>query len=298
MQIKTLKDLPDENILTGGHSACAGCGAAIGLRLALLALGKKTIVINSAGCFTLLSTYPYTPFKVPWIHLAIENAGAAAMGIYYGLKSQKKEKDTTILAYIGDGATYDIGLQSLSAACESGANFIYICYDNQNFANTGVQRSSATPEKAYTTTTPFGNPFKRKPITKIIAAHEIPYVATASIGHPIDFINKLKKAQKIKGAKFIDLLTPCQPGWGYDANKTVKVAKMAVDTSIWPLYEVENGNFSLTHIPDKIKNIEEYFSFQKRFSHLKKNDIEETQNIISKEWQMLLKGKFWDAVEY
>ncbi len=298
MELKTFKDIPDENILTGGHAACAGCGAAIGLRLALLALGKKTIVINSAGCFTLLPTYPYTPFKVPWIHLAIENAGAAATGIYYGLKALKKEKNVTILAYIGDGATYDIGLQSLSAACESGANFIYVCYDNQNFANTGVQRSSATPEKAYTTTTPFGNPFKRKPITKIIAAHEIPYVATATIGHPLDFINKLKKAQKIKGAKFIDLLTPCQPGWGYNTNNAVKVSKAAVDTCAWPLYEIENGKFSLTYKPSKIKNIEEYFSLQKRFSHLKKEEIKEIQNIVLKEWEMLVQGKFWDAVEY
>ncbi len=301
--IKTFKEIPSENLVTGGHGTCAGCGPAIGLRLALLALGRKTIIINSAGCFTLQPTYPYNPFKVPWIHLAIETAGAAAVGIYNGLKSQGKEKDVTILAYIGDGATYDIGLQSLSHACELKTNFIYVCYDNQNFANTGVQQSSATPEKAFTATTPVGekmrgNPFRRKPITKIVAAHEIPYVATACISHPLDFINKLKKAQKIKGPKFIDLLSPCQPGWGFETNEAVQIGKAAVESGAWPLYEMENGKFALSYKPEKLKPVNDYLFMQKRFKHLNPEEAAQIQNAVSKEWEMLSQGKFWEAVEY
>ncbi len=302
-EIKTFTDIPSENLVTGGHGTCSGCGPAIGLRLALLALGRKTMIINSAGCFTLQPTYPYNPFKVPWIHLAIENAGAAAIGIYHGLKAQGKEKDVTILAYVGDGATYDIGLQSLSHACQTKTNFIYVCYDNQNFANTGVQQSSATPEKAFTTTTPIGekirgNPFRRKSITKIIAAHEIPYVATASVSHPLDFINKLRKAQKIKGPKFIDLLSPCQPGWGFETNEAVQIDKAAVESGAWPLYEIENGKFALNYKPEKLKPIKEYLFMQKRFKHLTQAETEYIQNIVSKEWELLLQGRFWEAVEY
>lgn len=301
--IKNFREIPSENLVTGGHGTCSGCGPAIGLRLALLALGRKTIIINSAGCFTLQPTYPYNPFKVPWIHLAIENAGAAAIGIYHGLKAQGKEKNTTILAFIGDGATYDIGLQSLSHACELKTDFIYVCYDNQNFANTGIQQCSATPEKAYTTTTPIGaktrgNPFRRKPITKILAAHEIPYVATASVSHPLDFINKLRKAQKIRGPKFIDLLSPCQPGWGFETNEAIQVSKAAVETGAWPLYEIENGKFALNYKPAKLKPVKDYLFMQKRFKHLNQMEVGQIQNTVSREWEMLSQGKFWDAVEY
>lgn len=665
-EIKSFKDLPDENLVTGGHSLCAGCCSSIGLRLALLALGKNTIIINSSGCLTLQPTYPYNPFRVPWIHLAIETGGSGATGIYAALKVLKKDKDVNILAYIGDGSTYDIGLQSLSNALERNDNFIYVCYNNQNFANclstsslimtenglknitevkprdmiyafdqkihklvlkkctgvfnngvreifevgtnhhvikatsnhpflvlkrngrgrknsfiwktlaelrvgdgivvlkslntvnpfkfspikeskvgdykviyineitipkissselmeylgiyvgdgwtrakrgeigfalpeekkarkrllklhsrvfsskinvidevylsiysvnlvrfinslgfghgaknktipswifmlpkdekeafvkgllfsdgykegrsmkyvsssfellrrlrlllqtmnyragkihwrnikkgtvcgkrrllkdtwsgmlvfsrkrswnvekypsqyrytnflieneyfdvekikyiiptgieptldlrvkdehnfisdgivvhnTGVQMSSATPKFAWTTTTPLGNPFMRKPITKIVASHRIPYVATASVGFAIDYINKVKKAASIKGAKFIDLLTPCQPGWGIDSEKMVHVAKLGVETGAWPLYEITNGKFVLNYKPDKLKPVKEYLQLQRRFKHLKEKEIKEIQNLIDKQWELLVKGKFWEAEEY
>lgn len=288
------KDVPSEHFLTGGHGTCTGCGAAIGLKLVLSVLGKNTIVLNAAGCFTLLPTYPHTPFKVPWIHENIEGAGAMCSGINAALRAKKRK--ATILAYIGDGATYDIGLQSLSDALQRKDDFIWICYDNQNFANTGVQKTSATPKLAYTTTTPLGNPFMRKPITKIVAAHGIPYVATASVGYPLDFIEKLKKAQKIKGPKFIDLLTTCIPGWGVAENQCPNIAKLAVDTGAWPLYEIENGKFKLNS--QKTKPVKEYLEKQSRFKHLKPSDIKNIQKWIDAQWNNLSKGKFWETEEY
>ncbi len=293
MEFRTVKDVPDENLVTGGHGLCAGCGAALGLRLALLALGRKVVVVNSAGCLTLQPTYPLTPFRVPWIFLAIENAGAVAAGLDAAFRSLKK--DATILCYIGDGATYDIGLQSLSGACELGADFIYVCYNNQAFMNTGDQRSSATPKGAKTATTPGGNPFERKPMTKIMAAHGIPYVATACVSYPLDFMNKLKKAARIRGPKYIELLTPCVPGWGYDQSQTVKVGKLAVETCFWPLYEIENGEFRLTYRPKEPKPLREFLSLQKRFSGLKDREIEELEKSVRKRWEALEQGRFWEA---
>lgn len=295
-EIKSTRDSPTGNLVTGGHALCAGCGPSIGLRLALLALGPKTIVINAAGCLTLQASYPYTPFLVPWVHLAIENGGAAASGIYHALKVLKK--DVNILAYIGDGATYDIGLQSLSNLLERGDNVFYVCYNNQNFANTGHQMSTATPEYARTTTTPLGNIFWRKPICKIVAAHGTSYVATASVGFPLDFMNKLKKAKEIKGPKFFDLLSPCQPGWDFDSHVSVILGKLGVETGAWPLYEVVNGKFQLTHKPNKLKPVKEYLKLQKRFSHLKEKEMADIQKWINNEWEALSKGQFWESREY
>ncbi|MFQ6010346.1 MAG: thiamine pyrophosphate-dependent enzyme [Candidatus Aenigmatarchaeota archaeon] len=296
MLIKSIREVPEEHLVTGGHGLCAGCGPSIGLKLALAVLGKNTFVINSAGCFTLQPTYPYTPFKVPWIHLAIENGGAAAVGICSALKALKKK--ATVLAYIGDGATYDIGLQSLSNALEHGHDFIYICYDNQNFANTGHQMDSATPKLTWTETTPKGNPFWRKPINKIVAAHGIPYVATASVGFPVDYINKLEKAKRIRGPKFINLLSPCQPGWKVDPSLTVEAGKLAVECGAWPLYEIEDGKFRLTYKPEKLKPVKEYLKIQGRYRHLKEKDIRKIQEWVNEEWRQLSAGNFWEAREY
>lgn len=298
MEIKSIKDIPSENWVTGGHALCAGCGSGLGLRLTLLALGQKTIIINTAGCLTLQTTYPYTPFKTPWLFLAIENAGAAATGIYHALKVLKKEKDVNIVAYAGDGALYDIGLQSMSNTLERGDNVFFIVYNNQNFANTGVQMSSATPEFAWTTTTPLGNPFMRKPICKIVAAHGIPYVATATVGFPLDYVNKLRKAKEMKGPKFIDLLCPCVPGWGFNSNETIKISKLAVETGAWPLYEIVNGKFNLTYKPEKLKPVKEYLKLQRRFKHLKQKEIDQIQKIINEEWNKLTKGEYWESKEY
>ncbi|MBD3155788.1 MAG: pyruvate synthase subunit beta [Candidatus Aenigmarchaeota archaeon] len=299
-EVKTLKDVPEEKFIVGGSAACQGCGAVLGLKLTLKALGKKTIIVNSSGCMTLLPVYPYTPFKVPWIHVAIENGGAVASGICRALK-MKGRTGVNVVVYAGDGATYDIGFQALSGALERGDNFIYVCYNNESFGNTGVQRSSATPYGAYTTTTPpgknshVGNPKQRKPLNKIVAAHGIPYVATASVAYPIDYIRKLQKASKIKGPKFINLLSPCQPGWGFDTYNTIDVGKLAVDTGFWPLYEIENGKFRLTMNPGKLKPVEEFLKTQVRFKHLQKKDIMLIEQDIKNKWRKLLKGNFWES---
>jgi pyruvate ferredoxin oxidoreductase beta subunit len=299
-EVKTVKDVTEEKFIVGGSAACQGCGGVLGLKLTLKALGKNTIIINASGCMTLLPVYPYTPFKVPWIHVAIENAGAVASGIWRALK-MKGKTDVNVVAYAGDGATYDIGFQSLSGALERGDNFIYVCYNNESFGNTGVQRSSATPYGAYTTTTPpgkgslVGNPKERKPINKIVAAHGIPYVATASVAYPIDYIKKVQKAAKIKGPKFINLLCPCQPGWGFDTYNTINIGKLAVDTGFWPLYEIEKGKFKLTKKPDKLKPAEEFLKTQVRFKHLEKKDIEQIEKKIKDRWEKLVKGKFWES---
>jgi pyruvate ferredoxin oxidoreductase beta subunit len=299
-EIKTIKDIPKEEWLVGGSSACQGCGSVLGLKLTLKALGKNTIIINSSGCMTLVPTYPLTSFKVPWIHVAIENGGAVASGIWRALK-MKGQTDVNVVVYAGDGATYDIGFQALSGALERRDNFIYVCYNNQSFGNTGVQKSSATPLGAYTTTTPtgknniVGNPDERKPMTKIVAAHGIPYVATASVAYPLDYIRKLQKAAKIKGPKFIDLLCPCQPGWGFETFDTINTGKLAVDTGFWPLYEIENGQFRLTMAQGQLKPIEEYLKTEDRFKHLDKTFIMLMQQKINERWRKLLKGNFWES---
>ena len=295
--MKSVASLKKESLTVGGSPLCAGCPASLGLKLALQALGKNTIVINASGCMTLYVTYPYMPLKTPWIHLAIENAAAGASGIRAALK-QRRKKNINVICYAGDGATYDIGFQSLSSAVERGDKFIYICYNNQSFSNTGVQKSGATPEKAYTTTTPKGNPFKRKPLVKIMAAHGMPYTATACVSFPMDYMKKLRKASKINGPSFIDLLCPCPTGWGFHSSRMVEVGKLAVLTGAWPLYEIENGKFKLTYTPAKLLPVERYLSLQYRFKHLDKKEINEIQRKINEEWFLLEKGKYWEAEEY
>jgi pyruvate ferredoxin oxidoreductase beta subunit len=291
-EIKSLKDIPSEDWLTGGHVACAGCGATLALRLALKALNGNAIVVNGSGCMTLLTVYPYTPLKVPWMHNAIENAGATVSGIWRALKRLGKE-DITVVAYAGDGATYDIGLQSLSGACERGENFLYICYNNQSYGNTGVQRSGATPYGANTSTTPpgkknpVGNLLRKKDLIEIMAAHHIPYAATACIGFQLDFMKKVQKAAKIKGPKVIDVLVPCQPGWGFSPEKTTELGKLAVETGFWPLYEFENEVTKYNYKPPKFKPVKPFLKQQKRFSHLSDKEIANIQKMINDYWSKI-----------
>jgi len=295
--INSIKDIPTEELVVGGASLCGGCPADLGLKLALKGMGKNTIVVNASGCMTLFVTYPHMPLKVPWLHLAIENAGAAVIGINAGLKVLGK-KGINILCYVGDGATYDIGFQSLSGAAERGEKFVYVCYNNQSFSNTGVQMASSTPLLTSTTTTPEGNPFRRKPMVKIMAAHGIPYSATACVSYPLDFIKKVQKAAKADGPTFIDLLCPCPTGWGFEQSKTIEIGKLAVTTGAWPLYEIEKGKFSLTLPLQKLEPIETYLKTQRRFHNIRPEQAMEIQNMINREWDLLRQGKFWDVVEY
>ena len=278
-------NLPEEELLSSGHRGCAGCGASIGVRLALKVFGRNTVAVSATGCLEVMTTpYPETAWEIPWIHVAFENASAVASGVERALKKQGKE-DVNIVVFGGDGGTVDIGIQSLSGAVERGHDFTYICYDNEAYMNTGVQRSASTPFGATTTTSPkgeysFGEDRPKKNMTMIMAAHGIPYVATASISYPQDFMRKVEKAKETKGPAYIHLNQPCTTGWGYDPSDTIAMGRLAVETGYWPLYEIENGEFNLTYKPLTRKPVSEYLEAQKRFKHLQDKEKEEIQKYI------------------
>ena len=284
--------IPEEELLAPGHRGCAGCGASIGVRLALKALGKNTVAISATGCLEVMTTpYPETAWEIPWIHVAFENAGAVASGVESALRIQGKD-DVNVVAFGGDGGTVDIGLQSLSGAMERGHNFTYICYDNEAYMNTGIQRSGATPYGASTTTSPvgkdsFGENKPKKNMPMIMAAHGIPYVATASISYPEDFMKKVKKAAEVDGPAYIHLNQPCTTGWGYPSSKTIEMGRLAVETRSWILYEIENGEFNVTYRPSERKPVSEYLKQQKRFRHLTEDHIEEIQKFVDSQCEEL-----------
>jgi pyruvate ferredoxin oxidoreductase beta subunit len=300
----TLKDLSKkEELFVSGHRLCAGCGAPIAVRQILLATDNPVVVVTATGCLYVSSaTYPYTSWKCSWIHSAFENAAATIAGVeaaYNALKRQGKiNQRIDFISISGDGGMYDIGLQSLSGALERGHRCLHICYNNEAYMNTGIQRSGATPFGASTTTTPVGKiiPGKedfRKNLTAIAAAHDVPYVAQTTPAHWSDLINKVKKALASEGASFINILTPCHRGWRFDAKDTIKVLRLAVDTCYWPLYEVENGKWKINYKPREKKPIVEWLKMQGRFKHLfeSKNEeiISRIQSRIEHEWEHLLK---------
>ncbi len=286
--------IPEEELLAPGHRACAGCGSALCVRLCLKALGRNTIVVTSTGCIEVTTTpYPETAWEVPWIHVAFENAAAVASGVERALKALDRE-DVTVAVFSGDGGTVDIGFQALSGMAERGHNVVYICYDNEAYMNTGVQRSGATPPYAATTTTPAGKVWRgemrpKKDMPRIMVDHGVPYVATACISHPQDLIKKVEKAKETDGPAYIHVLCPCPPGWGYDSSETVEIGELAVDTGMWVLYEVEDGEFRLTYRPRERKPVEEYLKRQKRFQHLTEEEIEEIQRMVDEQWEELEK---------
>jgi pyruvate ferredoxin oxidoreductase beta subunit len=276
----------DEKILlTPGHTGCAGCGQALAARLVIDAAGKNTIVVNNTGCLEVFTTgYPYTSWRVPFIHSLFENAGAVASGVESALNYLGIKDNVNVIAQAGDGGFADIGLQAFSGLWERGHDILTICYDNEAYMNTGIQRSGTTPTGTNTTTTPVGkisagNLRWKKNLVDIALAHKCVYVATASVHLPIDLQNKVKKALKIKGPKFIHILAICPLGWGSDPAETIKVTEVAVRTGFWPLVEYENG--VLTKVrkikKDELLPIEEYFKLQKRFAHLLK---EENKHVV------------------
>lgn len=281
-------DIDEREYLASGHRACAGCGATIAVRLALKALGPNTVAVSATGCLEVVtSPYPETSWNIPWVHVAFENASAVASGVEEALKAQGKE-DTNIVVFGGDGGTTDIGLQSLSGAMERQQNIIYICYDNEAYMNTGIQRSSSTPFGASTTTSPagkksFGEDKPKKNMAMIMAAHGIPYVATACVSHPYDLMNKVKKAAETKGPAYIHVLQPCATGWGYAPNKTIELGKLAVDTYSWILYEIENGELNITVKPDKKLPVIDYLKVQKRFKHLDEAHVKMIQELVDQQ---------------
>jgi len=301
----TLKELAVRgDKFTGGHRACSGCGATIVARQVLLAASKYPVVVGCAtGCLEVVSTiYPYTAWNVPFIHSAFENSAATVSGAeaaYRSLQRQGKiSEDIKFIAFGGDGGTYDIGLQSLSGAMERGHHLLYICYDNQAYMNTGIQRSSATPKGGSTTTSPAGKklPGKlqfRKNLTEIMAAHNIPYAAQSVVGNWSDLTRKVEKAIEKGGPAFIDVLQPCRLGWGYPPELTAEMGRLAVETNFWPLYEVEDGKYKLNYKPKERKPITEWLFMQERFRHLKAPEnqslVEEIQKDIDLRWEALQK---------
>jgi pyruvate ferredoxin oxidoreductase beta subunit len=281
--------LPEEEYLSSGHRACAGCGGTIAARLACKAAGKNTILVESTGCLEVVSTpYPETAWKLPWIHGAFENNSAVASGICAALKSLGRD-DINVVVLGGDGGTFDIGIGAISGAFERMHNFTYICYDNEAYMNTGIQRSSATPYGASTTTSPsgkvsIGKTELKKDIIHILAAHGSPYLASASIGYPIDAFRKIKKAIETKGPTFVQIFAPCPTGWGFDVSKTIEIARLGVKTGITPLYEISRGKHKLNRPKDldKLLPVEEYLKAQRRFKHLFLPENKETLKYIQK----------------
>jgi pyruvate/2-oxoacid:ferredoxin oxidoreductase beta subunit len=274
-------------VLRPGHAACPGCGHAIGMRMVLQALGHRAVVVVVPSCVAVISgPYPYAALNVPMFHSAFEIAAPTAAGISQALKIQGKD-DIPVLAFAGDGGTFDIGLQSLSGAADRNEDFIYVCMDNEAYMNTGIQVSSSTPRFAWTGTSPAGNTRRKKQIMEIMAAHRIPFAATACIGFPDDLMAKVKKAREMRGTRFLHLLSPCTTGWKIEEHMAPKVAVAAVETNIFPLYEIFGGLDYVINYRSRGLPVETYLSLQGRYRHLKAEDIQSIQTETDRNWQEL-----------
>jgi len=276
----------NKSLFSSGHTACAGCGQSLGARLVIDAAGPNTIVVNNTGCLEVFSTkYPETAWNVPWIHSLFENCAAVASGVEGALKFLGKKDSINVIAQGGDGGTADIGLQALSGMLERNHDILYVCYDNEAYMNTGIQRSGLTPFDTNTTTSPAGskssgNIHPKKPMPEIAAAHGAPYVATSSVGYPQDVQRKVKKALSVKGAKYLQLHVPCPLGWRHGSSLTYQVAKLAVETGLYPLIEFEYGKITAVR-QIQPKPVEEYLKVQGRFKHILNNpeEIKKIQEI-------------------
>ncbi|MFH1578323.1 MAG: thiamine pyrophosphate-dependent enzyme [Candidatus Omnitrophota bacterium] len=271
-----MSETQKKSLFASGHTACAGCGQSIAARLVIEAAGENTIIANSTGCLEVFSTkYPESAWGVPWIHSLFENSAAVASGIEAALIFQGKKDKISVICQAGDGGTVDIGMQALSGMWERGHDVLSICYDNEAYENTGIQRSGSTPYGASTTTSPsgthsFGNPRSKKPMPEIANAHGIPYVATASVAFPRALEKKVKKALSIKGPKYLQIHVPCPLGWSYPPELTYQIAKLAISSGLYPLIEYENGKLTGVH---KITPtpVVEYLKLQRRFKHIINN---------------------------
>ncbi len=281
-----------------GHRACIGCGEALAVRIACKALGDNVIVANATGCMEIVSSQvPYTSWTVPWIHTLFENTAAVASGIEAGLKVMNRKgtrvlPDVKVVAMAGDGGTSDIGLQALSGALERGHNFLYICFDNEAYMNTGIQRSSSTPYGAATTTSPVGKVSSgqftwKKNMPAIVAAHDIPYVATASPSYFKDMITKLEKAVAVRGPSYVHILSVCPVGWRSPADLSVRLGRLAVETGMFPLYEIENGKYKLSFDLPRLRPVNDYLKLQGRFRHLSDDAINKIQQRVNEDYARL-----------
>ena len=297
-------DLPkdillDQELVQPGMTSCQGCGSALAIKLALKALGPRTIVVTPACCFCVfIGAYPYSSLRVPVIHCPFETAAVVASGVSAAL-DVRGEKDVVVMVWAGDGGTFDIGMQSLSGAAERNENILFVCYDNEAYMNTGIQRSSATPVGAWTTTTPEGSikEENKKDIEQIMLAHHIPYMATASPAFPDDMMAKFSKVRRMTGTRFMHILSACPPGWRIDPSQSIKVTRMATQARVFPIYEVRRWRYSLKRqrfeedweytinvYPDREVSIRDYIKAQGRFNHMTEDMIEVVQEQVDRRW--------------
>jgi len=299
-----------KELLSAGHRACTGCAEVLAVRLMCKALGENTIIASATGCMEIVSSmYPTTAWEVPWIHVAFENAAAVAAGVEAGLaglrrKGKIDDRYIKVVGMAGDGGTMDIGFQALSGAMERGHDMLFVCFDNEAYMNTGIQRSSGTPMGASTTTAPAGKMSSgqetwKKNMPEIMVAHGVPYVATACPSYPLDFIRKVEKAKSIKGPSYIHCFSVCPTGWRCGSHLAIAMGRLAVETGVFPLYEVENGKYKVSsEMPKKLKPIKDYFKGQGRFRHLTEEEVNDIQKKVESEHQRILHKakhlKAWD----
>jgi len=283
--------MTETELLQPGMLSCQGCAAAVAMKLALKGLGERTVVVFPACCWSIIvGVYPYSALKVPVLHVPFETGAVAAAGVRAGFNA-RQEKDVVVMAWAGDGGTFDIGLQALSGAAERNDDIVYVCYDNEAYMNTGIQRSSATPVGAWTTTTPAGavKQEPKKDMEKIMQGHDIPYIATGTVAYPDDLVRKFQKARNIRGTRFIHLLAPCPPGWRIEPGHSIRVARMATQAKVFPLYEIENGEVMVTVVPEREIPVKAYLEAQGRFRQMPEAMVDALQKQTDRKWEDLLK---------
>ncbi|MBN2494751.1 MAG: pyruvate ferredoxin oxidoreductase [Deltaproteobacteria bacterium] len=289
---------PTENRFVSGHRACQGCGEALAVRMVHSILGRNTMVASATGCMEIISSsYPDTAWSVPWIHVAFENAAAVASGIESGLdilakKGRLPKRRITVVGMGGDGGTADIGIQALSGAMERGHDMIYICYDNEAYMNTGIQRSSSTPMGASTTTSPagslsIGQQTWKKNVPLIVAAHDVPYVATANPSFPFDLAEKVRKAAAARGPAYLHIFSACPTGWRMAPELAIAIGRKAVRTGVAPLYEIVDGRLRITVPTPELQPLRDYLKPQGRFRHLDEKTIAEIEKRVAEEYRKL-----------
>lgn len=295
---QSIKDLPQEEFLSPGSPLCAGCGGLATLRLMHKALGGNVVVVNAAGCMTLMAVYPFTPLRSSWLYTTMGSPSAGAQGIRDALdilrqkRGLPKEDDLQVLVLAGDGSTMEMGLSSTSGAIHRGLDFWYLCYDNEAYGNTGFQMSAASPFGSRTTTSPAGSPLQKQDIFEIWRAQRPPYVATVSANEPVDLAEKVHRALALKGPKLFTSLAVCPTGWGFDPAISYDIARLAVETGVWPLKEAVQGQVRHTYIPNRFRPVVEYLEPQRRFRHLFKP---QRQQVILDQIQANIEA-YWGTV--
>ncbi len=280
-------EIAEEKVFLPGHGACPGCAMALALRYVLNIFGRNSVAVIPPSCMgPMMGAQPYSSMLIPIFHNSFESSASSAAGIKRALRARDRD-DINVLALAGDGGTYDIGLQALSSVAEHNEDIVYICMDNEGYMNTGTQKSSSTPRHAYTTSTPGGKESRKKNLVEIMAAHHVPYVATANIGYLDDFVTKIHKIKDMKGTRMIIVLIPCIDGWGFPGDAAATMSRLAVQTGVFPLYEVEDGTkYTINHGPEGLP-VETYISRQRRYRHLTAEQVSEIQKEVDENWAKL-----------